>query len=127
MANDLNRLGVSYDPRNSYRKTESRSSSSTNSSRYEGVYIYQNNGAFNDGSINNGYNSDNQGSILSNPRPFSPTRTKNKCTLCDGKGTVVSSSGASFGQDKWCSECGKRVPSDHYHGTCPSCKGKGEW
>ena len=54
-------------------------------------------------------------------------RTKSECGLCGGTGKVISTKGVSFGMEKWCSECGKQVPSNHHHETCPSCKGEGEW
>lgn len=55
-------------------------------------------------------------------------RDKKECTACDGKGWIPSTRGvASFGQEKWCHECGKYVEASHYHETCPSCKGEGEW
>ena len=57
------------------------------------------------------------------------TRTPRKCSLCSGTGRVVENDGVTFGlsDTKYCSECGKQVPLSHYHTTCPSCKGKGEW
>ena len=56
------------------------------------------------------------------------TRTPKTCGACGGKGWIASTRGvASFGLEKWCSECGKTVPSSHYHETCPSCNGKGVW
>lgn len=55
-------------------------------------------------------------------------RDKKECKACDGKGWIPSTRGvASFGQEKWCHECGKNVEASHYHETCPSCKGEGEW
>ena len=56
-------------------------------------------------------------------------RTPKTCSLCDGKGWIAETKGvASFGlSDKWCSECNKTVPNNHYHTTCPSCHGKGKW
>ena len=57
------------------------------------------------------------------------TRTPKTCGACDGKGWIPETKGvASFGlDDKWCSECNKQVAANHYHATCPSCKGKGVW
>lgn len=58
------------------------------------------------------------------------TRTPKTCGLCDGKGWTPTTKGVStFGSNekKWCSGCGKNVPINHYHETCPSCKGKGVW
>ena len=49
-----------------------------------------------------------------------------KCGLCGGSGRVVENT-TSFGNTKYCSECGKTVSDSHYHTTCPSCKGKGYW
>lgn len=54
------------------------------------------------------------------------SRTLGTCRLCDGKGTIVETKGvASFGLDKWCGECNKNVSANHYHTSCPSCKGRG--
>lgn len=50
-----------------------------------------------------------------------------KCGVCGGTGRVVENNAVSFGNTKYCSECGKTVPDSHYHTTCPSCKGKGYW
>ena len=56
------------------------------------------------------------------------SRTPKTCGLCEGKGWIAETKGvASFGDEKWCSECNKTVPANHYHVTCPSCKGAGEW
>lgn len=92
---------------------------------HDDIYIPQTTGGYIGGLENNGY--DNPSPTPSNPRPSRPARTKEKCTLCDGKGTVVSTKGVSLGMEKWCSECEKQVPSNHHHETCPSCKGEGEW
>lgn len=54
-------------------------------------------------------------------------QNQHKCSLCNGTGRVINTDGVSFGNTKWCSECGKTVPDYHYHTTCPSCKGKGWW
>ena len=57
-------------------------------------------------------------------------RSKKTCGLCGGKGWIPNNTRvASFGisEPKWCAECNKTVPTTHYHETCPSCKGKGEW
>ncbi len=65
------------------------------------------------------------------PDPNTPTpvlqRQQHKCGLCGGSGRVIETNGISFGNTKWCSECGKTVPDYHYHTVCPSCKGKGWW
>ena len=83
--------------------------------------IQPNNNNYNN-STENGGNQNNSTTIQSSGR------TPQKCGACDGKGWIPSTSGvASFGQDKWCSECRKKVPASHYHETCPSCKGKGVW
>lgn len=57
------------------------------------------------------------------------TRSQKVCGTCDGKGWIPSTRGvASLGQsEKWCPECKKMVPANHYHETCPSCNGKGKW
>lgn len=57
----------------------------------------------------------------------SSSRSPKKCGACGGKGWVPDTSGPSFGNEKWCSECERRVPASHYHKTCPSCKGNGYW
>lgn len=61
------------------------------------------------------------------PTPTPSQQTQHKCGLCNGTGRVINTDGVSFGNTKWCSECGKTVPDYHYHTTCPSCKGKGWW
>lgn len=58
------------------------------------------------------------------------TKTKSfsrVCTMCNGTGKVIKSSGApQFGlREKYCEICGKKVPGDHIHGQCPACRGKG--
>ena len=56
------------------------------------------------------------------------TRSPQTCGACGGKGWIPETKGvASFGLDKWCNECNKKVETNHYHATCPSCKGKGVW
>ncbi|MBE6182523.1 MAG: hypothetical protein E7148_07510 [Rikenellaceae bacterium] len=55
-------------------------------------------------------------------------RSSRTCGLCGGSGQITTTKGvASFGNKKWCSKCNKHVPANHYHTTCPSCKGKGSW
>lgn len=57
-----------------------------------------------------------------------PSRKKKTCGACDGNGWIPETKGvASYGLNKWCEDCDKKVPSNHYHATCPSCKGEGEW
>ena len=80
----------------------------------------------------NKYNNDN--SIINNnayghSSKQQITREKRTCGACDGKGWISSTRGVtSLGQNnKWCSECNKRVPANHYHESCPSCNGKGKW
>lgn len=70
-------------------------------------------------SINNGTNSS----------PTIKSREPKQCGACDGRGWVPETKGvASFGQsDKWCNGCNRKVAANHYHATCPSCKGKGYW
>lgn len=53
-------------------------------------------------------------------------RKKKRCQHCNGSGTVIDYC-TGFGNTKWCSKCGKEVSDSHYHTTCPSCKGAGEW
>lgn len=56
------------------------------------------------------------------------TTTKtHKCGLCGGSGRTVKTDGLSFGNNKYCSECGKTVGDYHYHSKCESCGGKGYW
>ena len=65
----------------------------------------------------------------SNPRTYTP-RTPKTCGYCDGKGWVPTTEGVTdFGskEKKFCAECNETVPLNHYHKTCPSCKGKGKW
>lgn len=82
--------------------------------------------------INNGWysapsNNQNTKSNISEVRS-SKTRTKKTCELCDGKGWIPETKGvSSYGQTKWCRSCDKKVESNHYHATCPSCKGEGRW
>ena len=83
--------------------------------------IQPNNNNYNN-SIENGVNQNKSTTIRSSGR------SPQKCGACDGKGWIPSTRGvSSFGQDKWCSECRKKVPANHYHETCPSCKGNGTW
>lgn len=73
-----------------------------------------------------GYESSSSGSI--NSGTSSGTRQKKTCGLCNGSGRTWDTKGvASFGLDKWCQECSRKVPANHYHITCPSCKGQGKW
>lgn len=55
-------------------------------------------------------------------------RHKVRCSLCNGKGTIVTSKGTNYDMDSrhWCGECHKWVMQSHQHSTCPSCKGTGE-
>ena len=69
----------------------------------------------------NGSNSNTESNTVSQPK-------RHQCGLCGGSGRVVETKGVpSFGNTKWCRECGKYVPDNHYHTLCPSCKGKGWW
>lgn len=70
-------------------------------------------------SINNGANN----------TPTIKGRKPKLCGACNGRGWVPETKGvASFGQSgKWCDGCNKTVSANHYHATCPSCKGKGYW
>lgn len=62
------------------------------------------------------------------PTPNPTPQKTHQCGLCGGSGRVSTTDGVpSFGNTKYCSECGKTVPDNHYHTTCPSCKGKGWW
>ena len=68
----------------------------------------------------------NDYSTPQNPGSTQQTGT-HKCGLCNGSGRVINNDGISFGNTKYCDECGKIVPDSHYHTDCPSCKGKGYW
>lgn len=57
----------------------------------------------------------------------SPQSKQHQCGLCKGSGRTIKTDGTSFGNTKYCSECGKTVPDYHYHSACESCKGKGWW
>lgn len=87
---------------------------STSSQNQGGHYVGGNSGG------NNSSGSSNRNSTSMQPK-------QHKCSLCNGTGRVINTDGVSFGNTKWCSECGKTVPDYHYHTTCPSCKGKGYW
>ena len=93
-------------------------------------------------SYGSSYNSYGSGSVYSTTPTYSTNSTytpssssssstqqrqPRKCSACDGTGRVIKNDVASFGQTKYCSECKKTVSASHYHGTCPSCKGKGYW
>ena len=60
------------------------------------------------------------------PQPRYEQRTY-QCKGCHGKGRVADCDGGvvNFGNEKYCSECGRNVPMCHVHKTCPSCHGKG--
>lgn len=77
----------------------------------------------------NRYNGISGGNASGTNGGNAPTqRQPRTCGLCGGTGRVSETKGvASFGNTKYCSECGKTVSADHYHTTCPSCKGKGVW
>lgn len=82
-------------------------------------------GYYGGGGNNGGYNNGgggNQGGGGSTPQP-----KQHQCGLCKGSGRTIKTDGTSFGNTKWCSECGKTVPDYHYHSPCESCKGKGWW
>ena len=52
------------------------------------------------------------------------------CGYCNGRGWVPTDEGvATFGNNnkKWCQECREYVYMNHWHKTCPSCKGKGTY
>ena len=75
--------------------------------------------------IYNSYQSPNAGS--SNNGNTTTPKT-HKCGLCGGTGRIATDKGvASFGNTKYCNECKKTVPDNHYHTNCPSCNGKGWW
>ena len=75
----------------------------------------------------NGYQIGSSSSSSTASKSSSTTKT-HKCGLCGGTGRVSETKGVpSFGNTKYCKECGKTVADNHYHTTCPSCKGKGSW
>ena len=85
-----------------------------------GGYSAPQQSGYNGGNIG-GNNGGNSGSNTS-------TSSKtHKCSLCNGTGRVIENNATSYGNTKYCSECGKTVPDYHYHTTCPSCNGKGYW
>lgn len=90
-------------------------------------------GSYNGGSYNGGggtgtYTGGNSGNGGNKNTGTTPQPKRHKCGLCGGSGRVATTDGVtSFGKTKYCSECGKTVPDNHYHTTCPSCKGKGWW
>lgn len=76
-------------------------------------------------SSNSGGNNNN-----STTTPSTYSRQPRTCGLCGGKGWVDTDEGVSdFGSNnkKWCDGCQKWVYMNHYHKSCPSCKGKGKW
>lgn len=68
-------------------------------------------------------------STSSSSTSTSSTTTKtHKCGVCGGTGRMTETKGVpSFGNTKYCNECGKTVPDNHYHTKCTSCDGKGWW
>ena len=61
-------------------------------------------------------------------RSTTTTGNKHVCRACDGRGWVPTEEGvASYGNDKWCRECKRVVSRSHWHKTCESCKGHGQW
>lgn len=89
------------------------SSTSTSTGSYYGGGTTTSNGSY-DSSASSETNTKSS----SSPRP---------CSMCNGTGKVIKSSGAAqFGlTEKYCEICNKKVPGDHIHGQCPSCRGKG--
>ena len=55
------------------------------------------------------------------------TNKTHRCGLCGGSGRMVKEDAISFGNTKYCNECGKTVSDSHYHTKCISCDGKGSW
>lgn len=72
----------------------------------------------NGSSSNSSYGSDNNYSSESN-------YVVSDCGTCGGTGTIVKNDVPTFGSssEKWCDTCNKYVSMDHYHTTCPVCKG----
>lgn len=80
------------------------------------------------GNYGNGYNGTSSTGNSGHSQSTTQTGTNtHKCSLCNGSGRVIETNGTSFGNTKYCNECGKTVPDSHYHTICPSCKGKGYW
>ena len=125
--------GVKYDGKTFVYANTSSSSSSSASSSSSNSSSSSSNGVrsvpqqpysvpFN---IYNSYQSPNAGS--SNNGNTTTPKT-HKCGLCGGTGRIATDKGvASFGNTKYCNECKKTVPDNHYHTNCPSCNGKGWW
>ncbi len=120
--------GVKYDGKTvTYASSSSSSSSSSNnsSSSSNGVRSVPQQPYSVPFNIYNSYQSPNAGS--SNNGNTTTTKT-HKCGLCGGTGRIATDKGvASFGNTKYCNECKKTVPDNHYHTKCPSCNGKGWW
>lgn len=60
----------------------------------------------------------------------SSTLVTKTCGYCNGRGWVPTDEGvATFGNNnkKWCQECREYVYMNHWHKTCPNCKGKGTY
>ena len=109
-----------YHPVGTETKKYTRADSSPVNTTQGGYYGSGDNyGGYNNGS--SGTNGGNSGNTqTSQPK-------QHKCGVCGGSGRVVKTDGPSFGNTKYCSECGRTVPDNHYHTTCPSCQGKGYW
>lgn len=53
---------------------------------------------------------------------------KVNCTFCNGTGVNPGGTSGGLGimdRDKWCDVCKSWQTAGHYHGSCPSCNGKG--
>ena len=84
-------------------------------------------GSSNSGSHIHNHSVPNQGTTNSKTSFSGTSKTLKTCGLCNGKGWILETKGvASFGNEKWCDQCKKNVPANHYHATCPSCQGTGK-
>ena len=77
---------------------------------------------------NSNYQNNSNNNYQNNNTSSTQQRHQRQCKQCDGKGWVVDYvSGYGTQKSTWCNQCGKKMMSNHYHKTCPGCKGKGQW
>ena len=112
-------MAYSYNTDNSYSSSSNGNSSGLYASQYGNYSPYL-------------YSPIQSQSVTSTPSSTSSgatshTRVAKTCAACSGTGRIIEYKTASFGLEKYCAECKKTVPSNHYHVTCPSCKGQGKW
>ncbi|MDR3217428.1 MAG: hypothetical protein LBU22_00355, partial [Dysgonamonadaceae bacterium] len=65
--------------------------------------------------------------VIPNATSSGSRTTQETCSHCNGTGVnPVATSSTSFGGSHYCNVCKKEVSDSHgYHGSCPSCNGKG--